>query len=255
MLLQWFSGTLILNPFCKIHILKLTTLFQQVPLFSYSTTKVRQIDGQQICGFNECNHWGIKAFMWNYSGEFYKNIRIWNIKTVNSRFYDTHFSFALPCSKVIDLTQRPPTCMSKRRKDRPPSWPRPRRPRPSPGSLHEGISPTSSSPRCTNCQIKRKQKLCLKTSDFIVNRENNPPVPALGFCQVLVVVLVLVLVRLPGVVLVGEWYRTNALTDKVDRKRHLEESFHLTWMKIQLLKREIKNKRFLILIQNMIIDH
>lgn len=47
----------------------------------------------------------------------------------------------------------------------------------------------------------------------------------------------------PGVVLVGERYRANTLADKVDREGHLEEGFHLTWMKIQLLKSDRKNQK------------
>lgn len=42
--------------------------------------------------------------------------------------------------------------------------------------------------------------------------------------------------RRPGVVLVGEGHRTDALTDKVDREGHLEESLHLTRMETRLLE-------------------
>lgn len=42
--------------------------------------------------------------------------------------------------------------------------------------------------------------------------------------------------RLPGVVLVRERYRTNALANEVDGKRHLKEGFHLTRMEVQLLR-------------------
>lgn len=41
---------------------------------------------------------------------------------------------------------------------------------------------------------------------------------------------------LPGVVLVGERYRANALGDEVNWEGHLEESPHRAWIESGLLK-------------------
>lgn len=58
-------------------------------------------------------------------------------------------------------------------------------------------------------------------------------------------------VCLPGVVFMGERHRANGLTDKVYRKRHLEESFHLAGMEVQLLESEVNNRRCLFVIQTL----
>lgn len=53
-------------------------------------------------------------------------------------------------------------------------------------------------------------------------------------------------VRLPGIVLVAERHGPYDLTDKIDRKRHREEGFHLTRMEVQLLWKKKVERNYLL---------
>lgn len=46
----------------------------------------------------------------------------------------------------------------------------------------------------------------------------------------------------PGIVLMSKRHCTYTLADKVDREGHLEESFHLTWLEVQLLHNKSEQK-------------